>query len=464
MRMVDTGLMTVIEQSNVPTRMLRAGEVLYRQGDPADAFYLVRSGILKEIINDFDVNEVGPRFLLGIDQFGVDANGAIVICNEHRETVRAVEASVVTAFTAAELTSMFLDPQPESRSVGPKLVQWFGKRFAAAKLAISMIRKQLKEVTAKQEENALELSKANALLTQKVQLLHQAGNAVKTLRKNQLEAMERELRIMTERDELLASNKLLMDQLRENAAEKVHLEEDFEMLKAELERVRADSKDAHTELGTAQRAKLAAEECTDRLQKTLDDLVFHRVEEEVARRKKEEEEEKARGKKEQEDLMTSEALLTNIEELEAKYEELKQDYVELEKKTQTGYAPRVSREIAVVPRPQRLEIRGRLQARRSAFPPSIPPDATARDLPAVPRPLDQPSDTERNHSIEVGPPSEANHEPVLTLHIEDDPTLFGDRPEGLDAVAPAPNPFDEPTGRIGLDDIEVVGSIASKKP
>ena len=80
-----------------------AGELLYRQGDPASHFYIVKSGVLQQTL----VTTKGEAAELGTlragDQFGYDA----VVGEFHDTTVRCTEAAEVLVVPRDQLQRAF---------------------------------------------------------------------------------------------------------------------------------------------------------------------------------------------------------------------------------------------------------------------------------------------------------------------------------------------------------------------
>jgi EmrB/QacA subfamily drug resistance transporter len=94
---------------------VRAGTVLMREGDPADAVYVLRTGRLEVLIGGNPVRELGPGAVLG--------ELAVLTGEARSATVRARRDATLLEVTAADFTTL-LDGDPSaSRAVATQLAE-----------------------------------------------------------------------------------------------------------------------------------------------------------------------------------------------------------------------------------------------------------------------------------------------------------------------------------------------------
>ena len=101
------------------TRQLEAGASLFREGDPADCLYVVRSGRLQVIVEGEDgprvVRELGPRAALG--------ELALLSGSGRSASVRAVRDSELLEVGAAEFAALLDDDPRLGRAVATELAR-----------------------------------------------------------------------------------------------------------------------------------------------------------------------------------------------------------------------------------------------------------------------------------------------------------------------------------------------------
>ena len=92
------------ERSDCETRLLAAGETLFRQGEPAEAFFLVDTGAVQMSYRTADGRQLPSRTHRAGDVFG--ASGLLAGASTRRDTAVALEPTTVKLFPHARFHSL----------------------------------------------------------------------------------------------------------------------------------------------------------------------------------------------------------------------------------------------------------------------------------------------------------------------------------------------------------------------
>ncbi len=382
---------------------------------------------------------------MGERQYFEESDKRLQCTKPRNETVRADSDTVVSHLTADQLNLVILN----SQEAGIKLIHHYARLTIQAENRLAVYQQANKDLakTAAQAEKAL--GEANAKLAKalaEVTTLTDRNNGQAAAIGQLQDEMRDQGLLLTEANRHLAEQQAELTGLRTDlATANRELAERSELLKVarpqiaglmsrvkelahQLDESRMAEAEAMTQLGDEQRAKLAAE---DRAHQAVNALV--QLETENGKR----------GDRIATLERQNDALRQSVERLEAEAE-VDRQINETVATTIEGLKNelRMSSPAAV-----RVEDVRRALAEHNARTSNRPPS------------LDLPSDTQPNAAVQA-PEVE---EPALTLHLD---TFIGKPPTkpATEPEPPKPNRFDEPTGRIGLDDIEVIGTTSPKKP
>ena len=92
------------ERSDCETRLLAAGETLFRQGEPAEAFFLVDTGAVQMSYRTADGRQLPSRTHRAGDVFG--ASGLLAGASTRRDTAVALEPTTVKLFPHARFRGL----------------------------------------------------------------------------------------------------------------------------------------------------------------------------------------------------------------------------------------------------------------------------------------------------------------------------------------------------------------------